>query len=197
MKWLATMVSLMQSARDAMFPREKMQTPKRQTRFTYTDGPMFYIGQQIVKAMQDAGYPAKISECYRSPERQNQLFAKRTSKARAWQSPHQFLEAVDIIHPSKGWNVSQEYWDTLNACARIVEEKYNVQLTYGYDWGWDMAHIELTDWKTVKTMKMNEARKTGERIPPTPRQLWDRFKVVLPGPARQHMKAVGFSEPSA
>jgi len=181
--------ALMKAFRDVKYPRERMQETKRQTRFTYTDGPMYYLGLQIVKAMQDAGYPAKISECYRSPERQDELYARKRTKAKRWQSPHQYLEAVDIIHPSLGWNVSPDYWDALNACAQIVAEKHGVELEYGYDWGWDMAHIEIKDWREVR-------ERLGPLVP-TPRNLWDRFKEVLPNVAKQHQKSPYFSEPLA
>lgn len=191
MKWLAmTIKSLFTSARERRYPQEKMQESKRQSRFTYTDGPMFFLGQQIVKAMQDAGYPAKISECYRSPERQAKLKAKGTSKAGPWKSPHQFLEAVDIIHPSKGWNVSQEYWDTLNACTLIVEEKYGVDIVSGYDWGWDMAHIELRDWRSVRDRLRTET--LGAMRPPNPAELWERFEQVLPKVAKQHKRSAAY-----
>jgi hypothetical protein len=194
MKWLALMLGkLLEGAREARYPREKMQEPKRQSRFTYTDGPMFFLGLQIVKAMQDAGYPAKIHECYRPPERQDALFAKGKSKARAWSSPHQFLEAVDIIHPSKGWNVSDEYWDTLHACATIVEEKFGVEFEHGYDWGWDKAHIELKDWRV---MRERIKRASGAKMRnPYPAELWQRFKEVLPSVAKQHMRSPRFEEP--
>lgn len=197
MKWLADMAnSLVKAVRDVLHPREQMQERKRQTRFTYRDGPMVFLGQQIVKAMQDAGYPAKIHTHYRSPEDQERAFASKNSKARAWQSPHQFLEAVDIVHPSLGWNVSQDYWDTLYSCAKIVEDRFGVTFELGYDWGWDLAHVELKDWRTVRDRLMDQQRRRKEPMrPPTPKELWERFKEVLPATARQHARAVGFREP--
>lgn len=182
---------LMKAARQAQHPREKMQEPKRQTRFNYTQGPMYYLGQQIVKAMQDAGYPAKILFCYRSPEDQHKLYQKGRShkgplvtNANAWQSAHQYSEAVDIIHPSKGWEVSEEYWETLASVVRIVEEKYNVDLTHGHYWKFrDSAHIELTDWKTIKAIYAYRSE-GGQAKPPTKAELWKRFIDVLPAVAR-------------
>jgi hypothetical protein len=197
MKWLAMMAQqLLEAARKRMFPREKMQVTKRQTRFTYTDGPMLYLGQQIVKVMQDAGYPAKIFHHYRTAEQQNLLFAEGRTKARAWQSPHNFCEAVDIVHPSLFWEgVTDDYWDTLYACGKIVEERFGVDLEFGYDWGWDKAHIELKDWRKVRDMKRAHMRHTGHMAPPTPKELWHRFQEVLPAVARQAAKAKGFREP--
>ncbi|CAD0186691.1 hypothetical protein RUESEDTHA_03601 [Ruegeria sp. THAF57] len=172
--------AMMQAARQAHQPHEKMQAPRRQTRYSYENGPMYYLGQQIVKAMQDAGYPAKISECYRSPERQSKLRKEGFSKARAYQSPHQYYEAVDIIHPSLGWNVSQEYWDTLATCARIVADRYGVEFDGGFKWGWDLAHIELEDWRTFRAKVRSNVLMEGEARPPTKAELGERFQEVLP-----------------
>lgn len=124
-------------------------TPRRkQTRYTYSDGPMVYLGQQIVRLMQDAGYPAKIYEAYRPPERQTALYVQNKTKAKAYQSPHQYYLAVDIIHASRGWPPKDDpFWPALAASVQVVEEKFDVALTHGYDWGWDYAHVELTDFR--------------------------------------------------
>lgn len=177
------------------FPHQKMQVPKRQTAFTYSDGPMYYLGQQIVKAMEDAGYPAKILYCYRTPEHQAQLYAKgrtapgsRVTSAPPWSSPHQYFEAVDIIHPSLAWGVTEEYWSALAACVSIVAEKFDVRLRHGHDWDGDgipvhldpderfrdSAHIELADWREVQTKRK-----------PSPAELWARFQQVLPAEAKR------------
>lgn len=181
------------------YPHEKMQEPKKQVHFAYDKGPMYYLGQQIVRAMQDAGYPAKIIECYRSPKRQETLKRQGRSKAGPYESPHQFWEAVDIIHPAKGWNVSREYWVTLNACMRVVERKYGVDLVHGHDWNdngvpvyddskerfYDAAHIEIKDWR--KQQRLYSARKVYEVERPFDQSdLWMRFKEVLPQVAVQY-----------
>lgn len=144
-----------------LFPRERGQEPRKQTRYTYTDGPMIYLGQQIVRHMQDAGYPSKIIFGYRPPEVQAELYAKgRTepgtivTKAPPWSSPHQYYEAVDIVHKSKGWEVSEDYWETLAACVEVVSENYGVALTHGHTWAFrDSAHIQMGDWHRVKDRK--------------------------------------------
>lgn len=171
------------------YPRVAMQTPKRQTRYTYNMGPMYYIGQQIVKGMEDAGYPSKIAECLRSPARQRKLRADGRSKAGEWDSGHQYSEAVDIIHASKGWNVPDEYWDTLRSVTRIVAKKYGIELECGYDWGWDKAHIEIKDFriqrKRYKAM-LSRASRLGRDVTLSEWHLWERFKEVLPEVARDY-----------
>lgn len=191
--------SLILAAKNWIFPNEKMQTPKRQTHYTYTDGPMVYLGQQIVKSMEDAGYPAKIHCSWRSPEEQQLVFNKGRSKARPWQSPHQFFEAVDIVHPSLYWAVSPSYWETLAACVELIALKYDVDLVHGHHWKFtDSAHIELKDWRTQRLV--NECRYDAEitqwlvdcarmspklpakpkRTRPNSEELAARFRSVLP-----------------
>ena len=179
----ATPQTLTDYARKSVQPRETGDSPSKQRRFDYDSGPMFYLGQQIVRAMQDAGYPARISELYRTPQRQDELQAAGRSKAYAWQSPHQYYEAVDIIHPTLGWDVGPDYWETLASCVRLVAERYDVDLNHGHYWRFkDSAHIELRDWRKVKERLRVQwlANYYEPQWPPTPTDLWERFCEVLP-----------------
>lgn len=190
---------MMQAAREERAPREKGQEAKVQRRYTYDAGPMLYLGQQIVRAMQDAGYPSRIHCHYRPPGKQAELKEAGHSRASPWDSPHQYYEAVDIIHASKGWGVTDQYWETLASCARIVADKYGVELELGHDWGWDSAHIEVKDWRKFRDLlrqrwlddyaEWNNGGKVGvlpEPTPPTKLELWERFKEVLPKVAREY-----------
>lgn len=187
-RFFETPQQLMQAARLHQYPREKMQVPKRQTRFTYDLGPMYFLGQQIVKAMQDAGYPAKILYCHRSADEQRALYAKgRTApgdivtQARPWESPHQYYEAVDIIHPSLAWDVSEDYWEALASCVRIVAERYDALLVHGHEWRFrDSAHIEMADWRFQQAEHRERVMLEGKERPPNEAELWARFKSVLP-----------------
>lgn len=177
-----TIKEMMRRARKWFWPREKMQVEKRQTRYTYVDGPMVYLGQQIIKAMEDAGYPAMIFESIRTPERQDQLRKDGKSNAGQWQSPHQYWEAVDIVHPSLYWSVSKDYWMALRAAVEVVEAKFNVKLVQGgRDWGWDEAHVQLADWRKAKRKHDERLLENGEkRRPPNEAERAERFLLVLP-----------------
>lgn len=188
--------ALFRAAWGKVFRHDKMQVPKRQTRFDHTQGPMYYLGQHIVKAMQDSGYPAKILYCHRSAAEQRALYAKGrdapgriVTKARPWMSAHQYFEAVDIIHPGKAWDVPEEYWETLATVVRIVAEKYNVQLDHGHNWRFrDSAHIELVGWREVRDRHRQRIAFEGEERPPNEQELWDRFCGVLPDVAKRLVK---------
>ena len=131
--------------------QERRQAEKRQTRYTYTDGPMKFLLQQIVRQMQSSGRDAKIFEFYRHPDKQVEYLQKGTSKAGPFESAHQFFEAGDLIDPKLFWNVSDDYWEAISDAVEIVEEKFSVKLVHGWrDWGWDGPHIELPDWRDVR-----------------------------------------------
>ncbi|WP_282127563.1 hypothetical protein [Roseobacter litoralis] len=187
-------LDLMKNARDAIFRYEKMQAPKRQTRFTYRDGPMVFLGQQIVKAMQDAGYPAMIAETYVSPITQNIRYVTGKSPHKAWNSPYQFLEAVSIMHPSKFKDVSDEYWETLSACVHIVSNRFNVELIAGVDSHADPSHIERRDWTHTRDDIFQKTN--GEMRPPTPVELWALFLEILPTQAKAHMRSMAYEPPN-
>lgn len=172
---------LTQSLRHQHMPHERGQAHRRLTRYSYRYGPMYYLGQQIVRAMQDAGYPAKIFCCFRDPDDQEDAFERGVSRANSWQSPHQYYEAVDIVHASKFWNVSSDFWDHLHAAAHMVEDRFGVTFEHGYDWGWDKAHVEFKDWRSVRD-------RIGQRVP-TQAELDARFQHVLPKVWKQYKKS--------
>ena len=102
----------------------------------------------------------KIWEAYRTPERQLHLFLTKTknrkgrwirrTKARPWQSQHQYGIAVDLVIDMPGvnkWSTKtqehKEWWRKMHATARshLMEPLRK-----------EMAHIQLSgfDWKRMK-----------------------------------------------
>lgn len=203
MSWLSDMLAkgwafwtspqaLLEAARSQHLV-ERYQPDKSLTRYTYTEGPMFFLGQQIVKAMQDAGYPATIYQCFRSPDEQYRLYSQgrttdgpKVTNALPFQSAHQLYEAVDIIHPERGWNVSPEYWETLAACVAAISERFAVDLEHGHHWKFtDSAHIELADWRN---WRIALKARYGESRVPNARERWERFGQVLPRVVKRYEK---------
>ena len=86
----------------------------------------------------------RVFETYRSPERQDALFKKGTTKALRFQSPHQFGLAVDFVMYRNGewtWTLEPHEWETLHTHAR------ECGLALGPDW--DPGHIEHPLWRVV------------------------------------------------
>ena len=178
---IRSLSGLLERVRMQYCGNERQQSPRRVTRYTYTQGPMTYIAQKIVRKMQDAGYPARTYDIFRHPDVQYLKKREKKSRAGPFQSPHQYYEAADIAHPTLAWSVSDEYWDALAMAARAVASELNVTLELGYDWGWDKAHIELAEWRDVR-------EQIGERVP-TQSELDLRFEELLPNVWKQYKKS--------
>ncbi len=88
----------------------------------------------------------------RDEDNQNKAFLNGTSKARWGESPHNFelSRAVDVAL----WNNGIDYTNK-NAFKRVVDcfklhAKYRgIEIECGYDWGWDMPHIQLKKWEEL------------------------------------------------
>ena len=88
----------------------------------------------------------RVFETYRTPERQDALFKKGTTKALKFQSAHQFGLAIDCVPFIDGqwcWEANPHEWDTLHTLAR------ECGLNVGPDW--DPGHIEHPLWQMVQT----------------------------------------------
>ena len=95
----------------------------------------------------------KVFECFRSSDRQNSLFAKGVSKAKAGQSAHNYGLAADFVPwingheaaaighgtvPGWSWHPSHDY-DFLKKAA----EKFGLEAPLA----WDKCHVQLPNWK--------------------------------------------------
>ncbi len=100
------------------------------------------------KAMKRRNIPIRAFEFVRSAERQQELYDKGRSKASAGFGAHQYGMAVDIIHATRGWNLSKKEWDCMVAIGKEVARKRNIKLDSGHDWNfWDPAHWEIDNWQ--------------------------------------------------
>lgn len=91
-------------------------------------------------------------EGFRNPARQNYLFAvSKTTKARPWQSAHQYGLAVDFAcrrivkdhAPGEGWYwLDDAPWGQLKSLAR--GEGLDIPIA------WDKGHVEHPIWNKIK-----------------------------------------------
>lgn len=76
-------------------------------------------------------------EGFRAPGRQAEVFKKGTSKARAWESAHQYGLAVDFVPFRRGaytWEVSAADWLHLRNASHARGLLNDI--------AWDRAHVE-------------------------------------------------------
>lgn len=95
----------------------------------------------------------KVFETYRTPGRQVEAFEQKVSKARAFQSPHQYGLAVDFVpmvnrHSAGGvkrvWSWHDELdWDYLDTCVDRVP-------CLSRSISWDRPHVEHELWGEIR-----------------------------------------------
>lgn len=89
-------------------------------------------------------------EGYRSPERQQILFDQKKTKARPYQSAHQFGLAVDFVPKVNGqwsWDLHHD-WDALRRLAHA----------HGFDNDivWDRPHVEARSFQKLRAALLPE-----------------------------------------
>jgi hypothetical protein len=90
-------------------------------------------------------------ETYRDPARQALAYAAQTSKAKAFESPHQFGLAADFVPCSAGtigrweWpSVDDPEWDDLRRAAKDFGLTCPIV--------WDRPHVEHPAWVAVRKL---------------------------------------------
>lgn len=182
-KWLLAMSSartpseLTAAARS--FARER-RAYSLAPRYDYTQGPLYYFAQKVCVQMERLGQPSRVHRCFRSPEQQQIEFDEGDSKARPFESAHQFFEGVDIIHKTRGWPPSDDpYWQMLNDVCQNVADDLGLDIVCGFsDWGWDFAHVEVASWCEWRAEL--RSRNGGVDRPPTADERHERFAKLLP-----------------
>lgn len=100
--------------------------------------------------LQAAPWPIRVTEGLRTIERQRQLVAKKLSKT--MNSRHLTGHAIDVVpyvdFDRDGKIETEELYrkDAFHALIPVAKrqaEALGIEMTWGYDWGWDMPHWEL------------------------------------------------------
>lgn len=100
--------------------------------------------------LQAAPWPIRVTEGLRTLERQKHLVAIKASKT--MNSRHLTGHAIDVvplvdldrdgkIETEELYN--KELFRQLIPIAKEQADKLKIEVTWGYDWGWDMPHWEL------------------------------------------------------
>lgn len=117
---------------------------------------------RVAEACLDLGCPVFMTEGYRSPERQDALFAqgrttpgKRVTNARAGESWHETGRAIDFAFRAPDPYDERHPWELV---ARMAEH-------LGFEWGgrWrtpDKPHLQLTGGMTLAAA-LAEAKQRG------------------------------------
>lgn len=118
--------------------------------------------QNVIDEMALLGHRVRITEGYRTFERQGELYAQGRTKpgpivtnAKPGESLHNYGVAIDFVFVKEGYNASKELWETLGKTG----EKQ------GFRWGgrWqgfvDRPHFELTFNYSLKAFQQGKVDK--------------------------------------
>lgn len=89
-----------------------------------------------------------VFESKRTLEKQKEYVAKGTSEtmnSKHLPDSNGIVRAVDIVPYVNGkydWN-EKYFHDIVKKIKTVANELYPGELEFGYDWGWDMPHIEI------------------------------------------------------
>lgn len=129
----------------------------------------------LIKRLAKHMVPMWAHSIVRGAKQQEAAFAGGFSKARFGKSPHNFGCAVDLVHGTKAWGLSEDAWKIIGDIGKEVAKSRGVPIVWGGDFQslWDPAHWELRDWKTEKV--------NFPWLPPTP-SVQTQFKQALNRP---------------
>lgn len=107
--------------------------------------------RKLIKRARKLGVPLFAHCVIRSSHEQNNAFLAGRSKARAGESAHNYGCAVDIVHGTKGWALSERQWAILGHLGKELAAALGLAVVWGGDWKfWDPAHWELADWRSIR-----------------------------------------------
>lgn len=119
---------------------------------------------KVIALLHETGslqFRAELFETYRSPERQEKLFADKVTRARGGQSPHNYGLAADFVpfltqaqgqalNVRAGW-----YWPPLTDPFWKVFKKAATACGL-VTIAWDGPHVEYPFWKAHRGWKMKD-----------------------------------------
>lgn len=109
--------------------------------------------RKLIRRARNLGVPLFAHCVIRGSHQQTDLFLAGRSKAKAGESPHNYGCAVDIIHGTKGWALTERQWAVIGHIGKELAMQAGLTVTWGGDWKfWDPAHWELTDWRATRDL---------------------------------------------
>lgn len=91
----------------------------------------------------------RIFESYRDPDKQAAAYSRGTSKAKPWQSPHQFGLACDFVPFDPQEN--RWYWpEADNPVWNQLDEAVKLWPCLVRPIAWDRPHVQYKNWDKIR-----------------------------------------------
>lgn len=114
----------------------------------------------LIARMKELGVPMFAHCVVRSPEEQDAVFVLGNSQRKGSDPYAHRFAAVDIIHSTKGWNLTEKAWDLIGHIGFEVAKRRSIPVVWGGDWDgdgdkhdqklYDPAHWELAFWQSME-----------------------------------------------
>ena len=151
----------------AFFTSEPMLKLHDRADWQLCSDPLKLFAARYVEAARKLGIPLYVHSAFRTEEEQAALHKKGRSRAVYPFASHCQGKAVDVVHASYHWMLSNDEWAFLGRLGKDVADRTGIEMTWGGDWSfYDPAHWEIKDWRKSVT----EAR-SGAPVRYTPRGL--------------------------
>lgn len=139
----------LQGMRDLAFIKgQRYQQQQWRASRLYTRPEIVEFSRRVIKEAKRLNVPLFAHEFYRSPERQRELAAQ--GKSKLVDGAHNRGAAVDIVHGTKGWDLTRAQWSLIGHVGKEVATRQGISVVWGGDWNfYDPAHWELENWRDL------------------------------------------------
>lgn len=133
--------------------RNWAEQQKRADRFGAHPDIILFEGL-LIQRMAKLGVPMFTHECWRSLERQADVYAlgPTVTRAKPGRSAHNYGAAVDVVHSVHLWGLDKKAWALVGHVGKEIAASKGLAITWGGEFKsiYDPAHWELTHWPALK-----------------------------------------------
>lgn len=102
----------------------------------------------LVKRLRGMGIPMFAHCVWRGEAEQTRLYVQGRSKAAYGDSAHNYGCAVDLVHGTLAWNMTERSWAVIAHVGKELAASKGWKLEWGGSWKfYDPAHWQLADWR--------------------------------------------------
>lgn len=157
----------------------------KRANYLYCDPRLMVWASTLVHMAMKRDIPLYVHTALRDADEQNKLKAQGNSKAVYPHSAHNIGEAVDIVHGTVHWNMTEQEWRMIGVLGNLALDRVNSNLSRDHklklEWGgkwtfYDPAHWEVSDYRS-RTRILPK----GEPVHLTPYQIQQKKRDLLSG----------------
>lgn len=142
--------ALMRAMQDPAFCRStKFAEQQARANRTGAHPDIIEFERRFIRKLRSYNLPFYCHTMVRTRADQRSAYARGVSRIRGDKAfPHEKW-AVDIIHGTKGWDLSKKQWDIIGHIGLEVAAALGIKIVWGGNFAslYDPAHFELAEWR--------------------------------------------------